>query len=48
MNIHEHQGKTLPKSFGAPVSEGQPAPTFAWPERLGKTLIDVLKGRACL
>ena len=44
MNIHEHQGKALPKSFGAPVFEGQPAPTVAWLARLGKTLIDALKG----
>jgi succinyl-CoA synthetase beta subunit len=48
MNTHEYQGKAALMSFGAPVSEGQPAPTFAWPARLGKTLIDVLKGRACL
>jgi hypothetical protein len=44
MNIHEHQGTALPKSFGAPVSEGQPAPAVAWLARLGKTLIDALKG----
>jgi succinyl-CoA synthetase beta subunit len=27
MNIHEYQGKAILKSFGAPVSEGQPALT---------------------
>jgi succinyl-CoA synthetase beta subunit len=27
MNIHEYQGKAVLKSFGAPVSEGQPALT---------------------
>jgi succinyl-CoA synthetase beta subunit len=27
MNIHEYQGKSVLKSFGAPVSEGQPALT---------------------
>jgi len=27
MNIHEYQSKAILKSFGAPVSEGQPALT---------------------
>ena len=27
MNIHEYQSKAVLKSFGAPVSEGQPALT---------------------
>ena len=27
MNIHEYQGKSVLKSFGAPVSEGHPALT---------------------
>ena len=44
MNTHEYQGKAALMSFGAPVSEGQPAPAVAWLARRGKTLIDALKG----
>jgi len=38
MNIHEYQGKAILKSFGAPISEGQPALTVEQAVAAAKTL----------
>jgi succinyl-CoA synthetase beta subunit len=38
MNIHEYQGKAILKSYGAPVSEGQPALTVEEAVAAAKTL----------
>jgi succinyl-CoA synthetase beta subunit len=38
MNIHEYQSKAVLKSFGAPVSEGQPALTVKEAVAAAKTL----------
>src|SRR6202023_725325 len=38
MNIHEYQSKPILKSFGAPVSEGQPALTVKEAVSAAKTL----------